>query len=125
MVYAGFRDARRGFLQPHPTLLLRPTHITLITRMPGLTSKKWGQPSKKLPQQLEQQDGSLLSKLFLPSPAVGGFSEPVLWAVDVGFLPALNQDLADLFDQLEDDLELLLYSYAHIHKLFQYILYFL
>ena len=118
MVYAGFRDAPRDIPDP-PLAQLAPDQHDEENMDARPDQEEIGQAINKFLQQLEKQEtkgfkdlAALLS--HLPKTAQGSASSmSVAEAMEAGFLPALDEDQANMFTPLE----LQLYQHAQDHRL--------
>ena len=118
MVNAGFRDAPRDIPDP-PLAQLAPDQHDEENMDARPDQEEIGQAINKFLQQLEKQEtkgfkdlAALLS--HLPKTAQGSASSmSVAEAMEAGFLPALDEDQANMFTPLE----LRLYRHAQNHRL--------
>ena len=121
MVYAGFRDAHRDMQDPPESARASPDphDEELMDARPD--REEMEEAINKFLLQLEKQEkkgfkdlASILSQLPKPAQLEGSVrSISVADAIEAGFLPAMDEDQADMFTPSE----LHLYRHAQDHRL--------
>ena len=118
MMYAGFRDARRDIQDPPAAQSARaspdPHDEELIDARPD--QEEMEEATKRFLLQMEKQEKKGFKDVFslLPKPAHGSVRPmSVADAIKAGFLPALDENQANIFTPSE----LRLYRHAQDHRL--------